>query len=665
MTLNKTLIGKNFENGTTASDFIFWDGEETKDAGYCLFGCSIGGDKPDASTTVQHPYLHTGEMLELLLDVASSNPGKHSVAFAFDYDVNQILCDLGWRDLIRLNALGKVEWEGYVITHIPHKTFSVSHKETGRSCRVDDVFSFFRMRYDKALAKYETGDVCTRCKIMLGKECRDDFWYRDIDYIKFYWSLECQTGCQLMQNVKTMASNAGIRVTNWYGPGAFAAYSLNQNKTTKFMAQEVGDGGNAVPLNVRIAAIIAYAGGWFERFKMGVHDGPVYTYDINSAYVYAMSLLPDLHAGKWTHYTAEQTDLGELARQCRFGLFHTKWKPSSDLYIRSSYGLPLPLFHRDGDGRICRPALPTDLWLWNPEAANCSATPFAEFTEAWVLEDDGQYPFDWVSAMYNKRHALKAGGDPSEKILKMTMASYYGRLAQRTGWDERNDKAPKFHQLEWAGWITSKCRSMIYQAAFRSAIQDSLISVDTDGIISTAPISTPETPVGTGLGEWEADEYTGVVYLQNGVYWLRGMDGNWNDPKLRGIPARKLSVEQGIEALRQDGKLTLERRTFTGYGAALHSNNRRGWRVWENQSITIDACNAGGRIHIRDACRLCSGADSVDLSTGLHDLVLVPHENGFSKAHQLPWLTGAAKKRDDRLTKQLAREHSLVTETLS
>lgn len=605
--------------------FIFWDGEECKDAGYCLFGCSIAGAAPDATAYLQRPRLHTAEMLELLLSVAHENPRAFHVAFSFDYDVNQILQDLPWSALITLRATGKCEWMGYKIEHIPHKIFKAS--KNGKSIRIDDIFSYFRCRYDKALVKYNVGLPEIVGEITRGKDARSDFWYRDIDSIRHYWGLEVSLGCQLMDKIRKMSYRAGYLVKNWYGPGALAAYSLNAQKTTSLMASS--------PRPVHAAALSAYAGGWFERYKMGVHDGPVWSYDINSAYVYAMSLLPDLTSGTWEHVKfTDQIEARNAAQNTRFGLFRTDWKPDFDAYIRACHGLPFPLFHRDRDGSMHRPVKRSSVWLWNPEAANAACTPYAELKEAWIYHDNGSEPFSWVADMYNLRLALQAENDPSEKILKWTMASYYGRLAQRTGWDERNKRPPKFHQIEWAGWITSKCRSMVYRAAFRAATQNGLVSIDTDGIIATVPVYNLENGEGNQLGRWKREEYDGLIYLQNGVYWLRS-GKKWNDPKLRGIPRTKLDPDIAMEALANGGVMELERRTFVGYGAALQ-RDRLEWRKWVGRPIQISAQEAGSRVHVAQICRACKTGAS--LTECLHDLAVLPEKDVVSSPHRLPWL---------------------------
>lgn len=634
--------------------FIFWDGEETIDSGYCLFGCSVGGSAPTGESYIQRPMLRTRQMLDLILRVGAGNSSYSHVAFSFDYDVNQILCDLSWPALITLRIKGEVKWDGYTIKHIPHKIFTVQKNKV--SVHIDDIFSYFRCRYDKALRKFNIGDSQTQDQITEGKDNRADFYYRDIDYIRDYWTLELQTGCALMDKVRRMTYEAGFPgITQWYGPGALAAYSLKAHNTKDVMKKS--------PAPVLRAALSAYAGGWFERFKCGVYTGSVYTADINSAYVYAMSLLPNLAKGNW-RYT--RSNLVFEARNCRFGLFHTKWSVDWDGYIRACHGVPFPLFHRDNNGSVKRP-FKSDVWLWNPEAANASATPYAEFTEAWIFEPEGEdeFPFDWVAAMFDTRLAMQAAGDPSEKILKWALASYYGRIAQRTGWNERTKIPPMFHQIELAGWITSKCRAMIYREALDVAQRGGLVSIDTDGIISTVPFRNLVNGEGNQLGRWKVEEFDGLIYIQNGFYWMHCAGcsehegAKWHDPKLRGIPRAKLDPSIALEGLRTDGHIGISRHTFRGYGAALQGK-RNEWRKWVDDDIVFSVQVAGSRVHVPQFCRACGKGQKLD--EALHDLVLSINRDTKSRPHSLPWLDGADS--DEVLKLALERERRVTHVTL-
>lgn len=622
-------------------EFIAWDGEETQDAGYCLFGNSKG-------VFLRSPNLDTADMLECMVDTADLYPNAFHVAFAFDYDVNQILKDVPWPMLATLRQQGHMKWQGYEIEHIPHKIFLVkkigANGKVLRSIRIDDIFSYFRSRYDKVLHKYKISTVEIRDKITEGKEMRSDFHWKDIDFIQSYWELELTTMVELMDTIRGDINEAGFFIGQWHGPGALAAYAL----------REKGSVGHkkVTPDEVQTPVRIAYSGGWFERFKAGYHPASVYTADINSAYAYAFSMLPSLSKGEWHHVEKPHPDLVD-----RFGVFHIKFS-NPKLWAPTMYGLPLPLFLRGEKGDISHPC-EGDGWYWSPEAKLAVKYLMnqgldCEITEAWLFNDDGTYPFSWVADMYEERLAMQAVGNPAEKALKYTMASLYGRVAQRAGW-RRTKSAPAWHQLEWAGFITSTCRAMIFEAAWPIAKQGGLVSIDTDGITSTVPFGEMRNGVSDKLGAWKLEEFSSMIYIQNGIYWMKDQNGEWLPPKLRGIPRAKMDPEVAMNALRTDGKIKLDVHNFIGYGAALQGR-RSEWRTWKTvpNGQVIDVANSGTRAHVPEFCRSCYAGKG--LHECLHDMSLLHTKSYVSEPHELPWIDYDPKADYDWMRKIIAGE---------
>lgn len=608
--------------------FIAWDGEAPQDTGYSLLGCSTGEE-------LCAPNLGTKDMLDFILATGAAHRKSFHIGYVFDYDVNNILRDLPWQCLIMLKERARCVWEGYHIEHVPGKVFTV--RKDGVRVRIEDIFSYFRVPYctgdaenPGALDKYNIGTVELRKEIAEGKAGRSEFTWADIDYISEYFRKELATMPLLMEKVREACQAAKMYIGTWYGPGALAKYELNKHHMERHLA--------VTPTAMQLAVRTAYAGGWFERFKCGYYLGPIYTADLNSAYAWAMSLLPSLANGEWRYVE------GERARDYTgyFGIFRVLYGTDSNRvwqdFMRSSRGVPLPLFQRGSHGNISRPFQNTG-WYWNFEARNVVRNSNVEFLGAWIFEPaNDDLPFAWVEDAFNVRLLLQAAGDPAEKALKWMLASLYGTLAQRTGWNRRTRTAPRWHQLEYAGAITSACRSMMYRVSMPVALKKGLVSIDTDGIISTVPIETlPGRGEGDGLGQWKLDEYTGIIYFQNGIYWLRNMQGDWEPPKTRGIPRGKLGDHRpAIEALQNGGKLSLSRHNFVGYGAAIHRRDRAEWRTWQDSTYDIDANFAGSRQHIKKICSACN--KGLGLHEALHDLTMSISKDQESSPHKLPWL---------------------------
>lgn len=595
-----------------------------------LFGCSVPG------RYVAGIQVSSLEMLQLIIDVEKDFPDAFHVGFSFDYDVNQILQDLPWRLLAVLKILGSVKWKGFRITHVPHKIFSVS--KDGIAVTIYDCFGYFHSKYTHALEKYHVGDVERLRKIAEGKSRRGTFTYAEIVSVIEYWEAEISLLPDLMEEIRTAAYGGGFRISSWHGPGTLASYALRYNNVRSFMSTNV-------PGNVKAAVRAAYAGGRFQAWQCGEYYGPLWTLDKNSAYVQAISILPNLANGRWErHDVSGIRGPNDIAR---FGLYHIIFddhdvERQKKLRATGTPDRPYPLFHRDKNGRLTWPDR-VDGWYWSPEAKLVAGNAHARFVESFVFLDDGTLPFRWVSDSYDTRVHLQQLGNPAEKAYKWALAAIYGAFARRVGWDRKNRTAPRSHELAWAGFITSHCRAAIFEVAQYAYKKGGLISVDTDGVTSTVPFPESLVPegFGTGLGQWKQDHFSGLVYWQNGIYWLRDMEGEWKEAKSRGVPKGVIPVELAIRTLREasfvppfkPAKIVTTRTRYIGYRQALGGRQFHRWRKWETEPNEITFGGAGKGTHISPFCFECKKH-----AGGLHTITHIPPRQMISVEHRLPWL---------------------------
>jgi hypothetical protein len=243
----------------------------------------------------------------------------------------------------------------------------------------------------------------------------------------------------------------------------------------------------------------------------------------------------------------------------------------------------LPFFWRSPTGAIFYPWRGSG-WYWTPElyAAYDALTAGAiagemEIARTYVWEPDGEpvYPFAFVTQAYEQRRTWKLEKVGAEKALKLAMNSLYGKCAQHSG---AKGKAPAFHQLEWAGYITSTTRAQLFRAACEAG--PALIGLATDGVFSTQPI--PSLAIGSGLGEWEYHEHTGGTFVQSGVYWLDEADGT-TTAFSRGFDKGSLDRKKIVRAWKVgaatwDASLT----RFVTMGAVVAGQEpRSAWRSWK------------------------------------------------------------------------------------
>jgi hypothetical protein len=637
--------------------FIGWDSEgyspvEGEPQLTMLFGCSVPGRH------VIGEKVSTKEMLDLILSVEADFPDAFHVGFAFEYDVNQILQDLPWRYLNLLKDFGRVRWNGYKIKHIPHKMFTVS--KSGIVATVYDVFGYFHSKYTTAIEKYGVGTAAQRVRIAAGKERRGNFTWADIDEVLDYWSVEISLLPALMDCIRDAAYGGGFRITQWYGPGALANYALRHNGVSAYMSKRI-------PGFAQAAIRAAFAGGRFQAWQCGEYDGDVYTRDKNSAYIQAIAELPRLDNGKWVRGDASKIkSRNDIAR---FGLYHITFDTNDDSRggqwrDRGIPEPPYPLFHRDKNGKLTWPGR-VDGWYWSPEAKLVAESKHAKFDEAIIYQDDGTYPFGWVEERYQTRVHLQEMGNPAEKAFKWALAAMFGAFARRVGWDKKTRKPPRSHELAWAGYTTSHCRAAIYPVAVYAYRKGGLISVDTDGVTATVPFPEDITPegYGTGLGEWKQEHFSGMLYWQNGIYWLRDPDnGEWKEAKSRGVPKGVISLSDAQAALAdasfkrpyKPAEIVTQRTRYVGYKQGLNNQFGR-WRVWSTEPNKIMFGGTGKGAHLPPFCRACQAGNQV-----LHTITHFPPSVMESTPHKLPWLEAMA---DDTAIGTIDVENFIIAET--
>jgi hypothetical protein len=479
----------------------------------------------------------------------------------------------------------------------------------------------------QALKEYLGADREEILQIASGKAGRNTFRYDELEtIIRPYWKMELKLFVELMNSLRERLYSAGLCITNWHGPGAVATYAMRQYGVKKAMA--------AVPSEVSTCSRYAYAGGRFELFRVGYHHEKVYAYDIRSAYPAAIRELPDLSTGEWHHEIAP-------SRVQRFGLYRIKFRHANLFTTR-----PMPFPYRDRHSAVHFPNI-VEGWYWSPEAHMVQYLGTdAEILEAWVYDDDGSKPFSWIEDIYNTRAQWKREGNPSQVALKLLMNSMYGKFAQRVGF--KGNKSPTWHQLEFAGFITSFTRAKLFRAMIEAHSTGSLIGVETDGLFTSSPLT--HVKLGEGLGDWELDVIDSMIYLQSGFYF-KEKRGVWSS-KYRGFDKDSVKLQDAIDGLTRwmpwndtnndvtIGSIAGESTRFTTMGQYLRMQNAESQRrVWSVGTPTLKLGTDGKRIHRPMFCRACSaGISPVE---EMHDLTVYQAVGGVTHPHQLPWITDA------------------------
>jgi hypothetical protein len=515
-----------------------------------------------------------------IVDTAAAHPEYISVIFGGGYDAEMMMRDVSVPKLIDIKQGGTCKWRDWRITYVKRKHFTVTDVKRGKTCMLWDVIGFFQCSFEQALKDWLDVEDKTIAK---GKRAREAFNREQLAFIIKYCQLELSHFEHLMQRLWEALDFTGIKLNRWDGAGAAAQSVLQQKGVTAYKGSQSSNEEHY------LQARCAYAGGRFELIGPGDYVQTVYNYDINSAYPYALSLLPEF------------TGMRKCKKQdCEYGIYDLLL---IEYYDKPSDDMPQiihPYHHRHESHNVSYPPI-TVGWHWAIEYINSGFKGIVHEHLHWV--DNGVRPFAFIPDDYNYRAELKKAGDKAEKALKLYLNSCYGKTVQQKGW-KLGKKWPSFHQLYWGGWVTAYCRSAMYAAMMQAP--HSLIAVETDGIFTTEQL---DLDIGKGLGQWDCTEYAEMTYLASGVYFAVKPDGTTVD-KYRGMDKGQLTREKVLkgwekyEKASNRGRLLESVRTvpadstrFRTLGTSLQGARAVDWRQWITETKKVSLMPTGKRIH--------------------------------------------------------------------
>lgn len=610
--------------------FIAWDGEGVTVRGrhrYVILANSVG------DSIVNRDGILAEQAFNLLLSTAQRYPHAVHVIFAGGYDANMILRSVLTRAGAHVlsdhgSVTVRIADNRYRITYHPRHTFEIRHEiwdETNhrirklRSMTLWDVFGSFQASFVVACKRtLPDEDLPELGHIQDMKAQRGSFRMADIPDMLAYCQAELRALVKLVEWDAKGFEAAGFHASRWDGAGAKASAVLRQ--------VGVGDHKTPTPEALDLPTKAAYAGGRIETVRFGRHDGDLFTVDIRSAYPWAATMLPSLAGGVWEHVTDPYKSGGFLkdyVHDAPFAVWHVTYRGESadDFH---------PLYWRSPQGNICYPQV-TEGWYWSPEivATIQHARGDLRIKEGWIFRPaTDEKPFGFIPDLFDRRQRLERNRRGQGWPLKLALNSLYGKLAQQVG--GKDGKPPRWHQLEWAGWITSKCRATMYEIA--APRRDNVICIQTDGLtIRGRPDGEIAAREGGSLGDLELSQYDSGVFVQSGIYWLHDQDG-WHDPKVRGVGPGVLDrvTFEDMWSRGDFGPVSVEVTRFRGLVTSAVSRDRwADWCQWVTETRDIMAAPDGKRVHLSHQCRTC-----VDGLAGLHE-TLPTGGGGKSALHKL------------------------------
>lgn len=477
-----------------------------------------------------------------------------------------------------LRALESVTWRGYRITIRAGKSLSIRRVDNDgcgkRGVTIFDLCHFFN--------KESLPDVARRylgyCPDKLSTPAVDEalpLWSSEatkgeaLRCVAAYAEAETDTIVKLAEVLTGYLAGIGLNLRRWYGASSAVNTLLNRWEARKEFRRVTPEN---TPRPLWHAIDCAFYGGRIETVKLGML-GEVYVYDLNSAFAYAASLLPELISG-W-RYTRDY-DINEP-----FALWHVEYQLPESVYL----GM-LP-FRGSGSGISYRRA--GRGWYYSPEVRELARTypGCLKIREGYVMPYSPARFAGRIREIYAHRRELidREGKGKGERIFKSMLQCFYGKFAQTVG------DAP-FYCLPYAGWITSFVRAQMLEVV--RGLESQVIYFHTDAIHSLKPL--PVARVSDGLGDWTCNVYDLGFYMASGVHCFYNAAGEITKSATRGfefIDFDKARAE--LNDPRNLGNVTLKREFYAGWQYHQNFPLRGEYLTKVEEQLTFNPKNARNR----------------------------------------------------------------------
>jgi len=449
--------------------------------------------------------------------------GSWNFFYYLTYDAEVILKLVVGENLNSYKTTGNLsfEYDNFKLDYIPDKRLTI------RKGHHSSVFFDIKQYYVGTLADaYQNNIGPLPIDYLQMKEKRSSFskrsYRRNPNKVRKYCIDDCIYTKQLAEHwIKLFHEAFSFYPARWISSGYLAEKVLinNQVNIPKF---------DSIDYSINDLAYRAYFGGRIEIFKRGF-IGHANIYDINSAYPYSLSQIPDFTNGEWIQNNKIQSD-------AKLGFFKILADIPDDEFIP-----PFPF--RSDINLMIFPTGKFVTYCTLDELLACDNCSWYKILDSYqFIPDKLVYPFrDFIETMYQKRMELKQRKDPLQLPIKIILNSMYGK----TGQTVRGRIGNLFHPVVFAT-ITGKTRAKLYEFVRKMGIEREVVNMHTDSICTTVDLDNDSDE----LGEFSFDNSAEDTFvLQNGI---NRFNGEW---KKRGIGKLGSKKIEDMKTYEKNGRL--------------------------------------------------------------------------------------------------------------
>ena len=407
--------------------------------------------------------------------------------------LRMILPLLSEKDLMKFYRTGRTKILGYSIQYIEKKKLAI--RKGHHSVNFFDISQFY---FEKGLANAYQRNIGKLPKEYLEMKTKresfsKEYYRKNRKEIRQYCIADCIYTKQLSEHwIELFKEAFGFYPSHWISSGYLAEKVLINNGIfiPKF---------EDIPEQVQEIAWNSYIGGRIELVERG-HVERACIYDINSAYPYALTKVPELTKGTWIQSK-------KIENNALVGFFKIKCNIPNTKHIS-----PFPFVVKH---KVIFPVGEFITFVTLAELQACENPDWYEIIDSWQYCDSKPYyPYQKIiSQWYDYRQELKRKGNPLEQPFKIILNSIYGKTGQRV-----NGRIGNIFNPAIVSTITGISRAMLYRFIMEHKIEKDVVMMYTDSICSKKKIEIESKK----LGEFSFDFEGSVYALQSGFYAKNG-----------------------------------------------------------------------------------------------------------------------------------------------
>ena len=465
---------------------------------------------------IDHPDISFDSVAEFLF----KHEGSWMFCYNLQYDAECIMKLLPSEvfDPYRKKKRLRFRYNNYTITYIPKKQFKI--QKGNHTVSLYDIAQYYdsvplNRAYSDHIKKPLDQDYLKIKKMRKFFTLRH--YFRHKKQIRRYCTTDCVLTKELAENwLDTFFEAYGFYPANWVSSGYLAEKVLIYNEIPiPFFNDTLYD--------IQKLAWESFYGGRFELIQRGF-IGYCCLYDINSAYPYALTSLPDITDGKWI-------ESRKINPKSALGFFHIRAQIDYSVKIA-----PFPF--RTRNNRIIYPTGEFETFVTLEELKSVTGDPKIKYkiidSYQFIPNTDCKYPFkEFIIEQYNKRMKLKKEKNPLERAIKIILNSMYGKTAQRV-----NNQMGNLFNPVISSYITGFARAQLYKFVKDNQLEKHVVAFATDSIACRKKIVGLDS---RKLGEMKLDkEGRDVYFLSNGFYLFNGI---WKNRGIGYDTEKKAEIE--------------------------------------------------------------------------------------------------------------------------